>query len=124
MTFDPRLDAIPSTFRATPVTSVIDAVPQGIWNLTGPSYVPSLTALGVTLAALGPIVSAYWLSGAGAVLAAVCLAVWLWPTPDERERVLARREREEYEDPPDAPEFSRRLVGKDTAEPGLWGVAM
>ncbi len=124
VTFDPRLDAIPSTFRATPVTSVIDAVPQGIWNLTGPSYVPILTALGVTLAALGPIVSAYWLSGAGAVLAAVCLAVWLWPTPDERERVLARREREEYEDPPDAPEFSRRLVGKDTAEPGLWGVAM
>ncbi len=124
VSFDPRLDAIPSTFRATPVTSVIDAVPQGIWHLTGPSYIPILTALGVTLVALGPIVSAYWLSMFGGALAAVCLVIWLWPSPDERERVLARRERDEYEDPPDTPPYAKRLVGRDTAEPGLWGVSM
>ena len=123
VSFDPALDAVPSSFRGTPVTSVIDAAPQGIWHLTGPSYVPILTALGVTLVALGPIVSSYWLSGIGAALAVVSLVRWLWPTVEDRERVLAERQREDYEDAPDLPAYAKRLEGQSTSEPGLWGVS-
>ncbi len=105
----------PDHHRATLVTSVVDAEPQGMWNLTGPSYIPVLTAFSVTMIAFGPIVKAYWLMGLGAVAAIALLAVWLWPSPEERERLLHDPLNERLGLP---------LEGKGSREAGWWGVML
>ncbi len=110
-----ELRAEPDHHRATLVTSVVNAEPQGLWNLTGPSYIPILTAFSVTMVAFGPIVQAYWLMALGAAAAIVLLAIWLWPSPDERERLLHDPLNEKLNLP---------LEGRGAREAGWWGVML
>jgi cytochrome c oxidase subunit I+III len=109
------LDAEPSAYRATLVTGVAAAEPQTLWHLSGPSYLPVLTALGVTLTALGPLVKVYWLMAAGALLAAVALAIWLWPGVEERESLLHGELNERLNLP---------LTASGPGEAGWWGVVL
>jgi cytochrome c oxidase subunit I+III len=109
------LDARPSEYRATLVTSVAAAEPQGLWHLAGPSYEPVLAALGVTLVAFGPLVGLYWLMVAGALLAVSTVALWLWPARSERESVLHDELNERLGLP---------LLAPGPREPGWWGVVL
>ena len=105
----------PDHHRATLVTGVVNAEPQGLWNLMGPSYVPILTALAVTAVAFGPIVKAYWLMALGAAAAIVLLTIWLWPSREERERLLHDPLNERLGLP---------LEGRGSQEAGWWGVML
>ncbi|HLU83461.1 MAG TPA: cytochrome c oxidase subunit I [Trueperaceae bacterium] len=106
---------LPDHHRATLVTSVVEGEPQGLWNLSGPSYIPVLTALSVTVVAVGPLVGAYWLMGLGALGAVAALVYWLWPTPAERERLLHQPLNESLNLP---------LEGRGSREAGWWGIVL
>ncbi|MGH2351291.1 MAG: cbb3-type cytochrome c oxidase subunit I [Chloroflexota bacterium] len=75
----------PSTWRAQIVTTVLDARPQAITRLSGPSIWPLIAGLILTMNFVATIFDVYWLlalSFAGTVLAAI---FWLWPSKEERE---------------------------------------
>jgi cytochrome c oxidase subunit I+III len=72
----------PVNFRATLVTDALDAHPQAIQWLPGPTYVPLLTALALLVATVGVLTRAYVVSGFGAVATIVGLVYWLKPRPD------------------------------------------
>ena len=65
--------------RETLGTSLSDAKPQQVIVLPGPSYLPIVTALLLTLALVGVFVKQFWISIFFAVLLVVALAAWLWP---------------------------------------------
>ncbi|HEX7022269.1 MAG TPA: cytochrome c oxidase subunit I [Trueperaceae bacterium] len=109
------MSAAPTDYRATLVTSVVSADPQAIWHLSGPSYIPIVTAFGLTLVAVGPVVKLYWLMLVGAVLAVGGLVAWLWPSPAERERLLQGELSEKTGLP---------LTATGTREPGWWGTIL
>jgi cytochrome c oxidase subunit I+III len=78
------LTAAPGTWRATLVTSVFAAEPQAIQPLSAPTYTPLVTALGLTLFAVGFLSKVYLLSAVGALVGLVALIWWLWPSKHER----------------------------------------
>ena len=51
-------------------------------HLPGPSYLPALTALGVTVAICGLIVS-WWMVGVGLLVTAVAILRWVGETRDD-----------------------------------------
>ena len=75
----------PLTWRATLNTSVVDAEPQAIHYLPGPTYVAFVVSVGLLLAAVGMLAKLYLLAGVGGLVALIALIVWLWPSQRERE---------------------------------------
>jgi cytochrome c oxidase subunit IV len=51
-------------------------------HLPGPSYLPALTAVGVTVAICGLIVS-WWMVGVGLLVAAVAILRWVRETRED-----------------------------------------
>jgi cytochrome c oxidase subunit I+III len=86
------LDAAPLDWRATLVTSTFGGEPRGVLFLPGPSYLPLLSAFGVTLAALALLLKSPWLGLVGALLATVMVAIWVWPNAEQRD-LVARSDR-------------------------------
>jgi cytochrome c oxidase subunit I+III len=64
--------------RETIVTSPIDAVPQYVLRLPGPSWLPLLAGLGTALFFFALTVKFTVLAVAGGSLAIVCMLRWLW----------------------------------------------
>ena len=64
--------------RETIVTSAIDAKPEFILRLPGPSWLPLLAGLGTAAFFFALTVKVTWMALAGAVLALVCILRWLW----------------------------------------------
>ena len=110
-----ELESAPSRYRATLVTSVVSAEPQALWVLSGPSYLPIVVALGVTLVALGPVVKLYWLMAIGGLLALAGAAAWLWPSSREHEAALESDLNERLGLP---------LTATGRAETGWWGIML
>ena len=75
----------PEGWRATLVTDALEARPQAVQWLPGPSYMPLFAALGVLVAVLGLIIfpgagdEFYLWTIAGSVFTAGAVARWLWP---------------------------------------------
>ena len=83
------LDAAPTGWRATLCTSALRAAPQSIQALPGPTYLPLLTALGITVAAVSVLAEWYLVAPAGAVFAAGALLMWLRPDRAALDRLAA-----------------------------------
>jgi cytochrome c oxidase subunit I+III len=81
----------PRTFRATLVTDAIDARPQALQWLPGPTAIPLCTAVSVLLIFLGALGRAYIVSVAAAITSAVLVVVWLL-APADRLRELEQHE--------------------------------
>jgi cytochrome c oxidase subunit I+III len=64
--------------RETLVTSAIDAEPEYILRVPGPSWLPLLAGLGTAAFFFALTVKSTWLSVAGAALAVFCILRWLW----------------------------------------------
>jgi cytochrome c oxidase subunit I+III len=64
--------------RETIVTDPIDAEPQYVLRLPGPSWLPLLAGLGTAVFFFALTVKWTWLAVAGGVLALVCILRWLW----------------------------------------------
>jgi cytochrome c oxidase subunit I+III len=64
--------------RETIVTSAIDAEPQFVLRLPGPSWLPLLAGLGTAVFFFALTVKWAWLAVAGAALAVGCILRWLW----------------------------------------------
>jgi cytochrome c oxidase subunit I+III len=71
----------PETWRATLATDPLDARPQSIQWLPGPSYLPLIASLGLLLGAGGVLAERYLLLPLGLVIAGGAIAKWLWPSP-------------------------------------------
>ena len=75
----------PETWRATFVTSLLDAKPEAVIRLSEPSWWPLIAGICLTLVFVGELADWYPLllgSFAGYALASI---VWLWPSKEERE---------------------------------------
>ena len=75
---EPVVLELRSDRRETPVTTLVDAYPQGRLVLPGPTLVPLFTALAVGFTFLGLVASA-WLVPVGALLAFLSILSWNWP---------------------------------------------
>lgn len=64
--------------RETIVTGPIDAEPQYLLRLPGPSWLPLLAGLGTAVFFFALTVKWVWLAAFGATLAVVCILRWLW----------------------------------------------
>jgi cytochrome c oxidase subunit I+III len=69
--------------REVLVTTVIEARPQKIAVLPGPSIWPFLTAVSTAIAFLGVMWSTWWVP-VGGMLTFVCIVAWQWPRREER----------------------------------------
>ena len=67
-------------------TTALDAQPDMILEMPEDTYAPLILALGISCLFAGLIAKEWWIAGAGTVLAAVALLVWLWPRRALRER--------------------------------------
>jgi cytochrome c oxidase subunit I+III len=86
--------------REALVTTGLDAVPDARLVLPGPTIIPFIAALTVSVAFIGVIFDQYWVP-VGAVLTFFAFVAWNWPReeprlegPDGPEHELARRDRE------------------------------
>jgi cytochrome c oxidase subunit I+III len=70
---------LPDEWRGTLVTDALDAQPQAIQWLPGPTYVPLWTALATTAAAAAVLGRAYILAAVATAVTAVLVAAWLRP---------------------------------------------
>jgi cytochrome c oxidase subunit I+III len=104
----------PTGWRAGLVTTVLDARPEAIVPMAGPSWWP----LALGLAFLGEFVATlydlWWLLGASAVGMVVATVGWLWPSAAER-RAAAAAEELEIE--------GIRVAFSGRAAPGWWAMA-
>ncbi len=75
----------PSTWRAQVVTSVVDAEPQAIIRLAGPSIRPLIASIMMGLNFVAPIFDQYWLLALSVVGVIVASIIWLWPSKEERD---------------------------------------
>jgi cytochrome c oxidase subunit I+III len=64
--------------RETLVTSALEAEPEYILRVPGPSWLPLLAGLGTAAFFFALTVKSTWLSVAGAALAVFCILRWLW----------------------------------------------
>lgn len=69
----------PAEWRGNLITEAVNATPQGIQFLPGPSYHPLLVALGLLVALLSVLTKLYLVALVGAAFAIGILASWLWP---------------------------------------------
>ena len=74
----------PETWRATFVTSVLDAKPEAIVRLSEPSWWPLISGLCLTLVFVGELIDSYPLLGASFLGYVLSSIVWLWPSKEER----------------------------------------
>ena len=66
--------------RETIVTSAIDAAPQYLLRLPGPSWLPMLAGIGTAVFFLALTVKLMLVASAGAIVALVSIFRWLWQT--------------------------------------------
>ncbi len=83
------LARFPTRWRATLVTSVVDAEPEGIVRLAGPSFWPLVVAILITVIFGAELFSAHALAILAMVLTIAATICWLWPPREERELLLA-----------------------------------
>jgi cytochrome c oxidase subunit I+III len=69
--------------REVLVTTAIEARPQKLAVLPGPSLWPFLTAVSTAIAFLGVMWSTWWVP-VGGLLTFVCIVGWQWPGREER----------------------------------------
>lgn len=84
------LAGYPLHWRAALLTSELDAQPQEVFRVSGPSIFPFVTAVGIMLIFGAEIFSARWVVVAGALVMILGLIGWHWPDRIETtERELA-----------------------------------
>ena len=71
-------------------TTALDAQPDMILEMPEDTYAPLVLTLGISCLFAGLIGKAWWIVGAGTLLAAIALLVWLWPRRELREREPGR----------------------------------
>jgi cytochrome c oxidase subunit I+III len=81
----PYVVGVRSDIREVLVTKTLDAEPSHREELPAHSWAPLLLALTTTVGLWGAIFYA-WLFTSGALLCAMVLIYWFWPTPEEIER--------------------------------------
>ncbi|GAA1146031.1 cytochrome c oxidase subunit I [Nesterenkonia lutea] len=69
-------DRQPATFRATPLTSVLSAEPQGTLRLAEPTYWPAVPAAGILVIVLSLLTEVYWISAVGAAVMVAGFIGW------------------------------------------------
>ncbi|MEX0717841.1 MAG: cytochrome c oxidase subunit I [Planctomycetaceae bacterium] len=82
------MTAAPVEYRATLVTDAVEARPQAIQYLPGPTYLPFWAAVALTIAAVGVLGKSYTLAGAGAVATVIGTIAWIHPRDWVSQRVL------------------------------------
>jgi cytochrome c oxidase subunit I+III len=88
-----RLARWPLDWRAVIVTSALDARPTEIFQVSGPSIWPLVTAVGLMTIFGAEIVSLSWLTLIGALIMIFGAVAWAWPEPrpeTEEEREFER----------------------------------
>jgi cytochrome c oxidase subunit I+III len=83
------LAGAPENWRATLATDALNAEPQAIQYLPGPSLTPLLVSLGVLVGAVGVLVQAYLMAALGMVFAGGAVASWLWPARERLDMMRA-----------------------------------
>ncbi len=76
----------PTLRRETVITSVVDATPQQVHRLPGPSWWPLLSAVATGGAFLAATFHRWWVAAAFAVAAGALLLCWTWMTAEKPER--------------------------------------
>ena len=71
-------------------TTALDAVPDMVLEMPEDSYAPFWLATGMTVIFVGLLFKSMTVGIIGAVIAALALIAWLWPTLDLREREPTR----------------------------------
>jgi len=107
--WDERRDELPvirglsDDVRETLVTTGLDAEPDARLILPGPTIVPFLSAVAVSIAFIGVLWEQYWVP-VGGLLFFLTIVLWNWPRhvprlegPDGPEHQLARREQQREE---------------------------
>ncbi len=89
---DPRQERVarglaeyPTTWRAAVVTSVVDAEPQAITRMPGPSWWPVAFAASLLVVFAATLFDWYAVLGLGLLGCVVSVVGWFWPSKDERE---------------------------------------
>jgi cytochrome c oxidase subunit I+III len=72
----------PTLRRETVITGVVDAEPEQVLRLPGPSWWPMLSALVTGIAFLAATFHWWWVAGAAGLAAAACLLRWTWSTAE------------------------------------------
>src|SRR5690606_33743598 len=76
------MDSAPREFRATLPTDAVDARPQAIAWLPGPTHIPLIAALGLLLASMGILLNLYITAAAGGIVFIGALLAWFAPRDD------------------------------------------
>ena len=76
---------LPGTWRASIVSSVLDAEPQAITRMSGPSWWPVAFAAALLVVSAAMLFDLYLLAGLGLLGCLVSVVGWLWPSKDQRE---------------------------------------
>ena len=86
--WDPRRDDLPvvtglrSDRRETLITTMLDAEPDSVAVLPGPTYWPLIAALATSVAFIGVMFSTIWVP-IGGFLTFLAIVGWLWPRDEE-----------------------------------------
>ncbi|HET6317832.1 MAG TPA: cytochrome c oxidase subunit 3, partial [Chloroflexota bacterium] len=83
------LEHYPTHFRASLVTSLTEAVPEGIVRLPGPSILPLVAALSLMTVFAAELYNLHVLAIVATVTVIAAILGWMWPPAIERERCLA-----------------------------------
>lgn len=70
----------PTQWRAALVTSMVDAQPEEVFRVNGPSIWPFITAVGVIIIFAAEIFTARLIIALGALIVVVGVIAWNWPT--------------------------------------------
>ena len=79
------LEQSPTQYRATLITSVAQAIPEGVVRMADASRLPLVASLGLTLVFAGELVSIHAVAILGLVVMLAAIWLWLWPPAVERE---------------------------------------
>jgi cytochrome c oxidase subunit I+III len=83
------LERAPTHWRATLVTTAVEAIPEGIVRLAGPSIWPLVTAALIAVIFGAELYNVHLLAIVGLLGMIGALVVWMWPEKIEREFRLA-----------------------------------
>jgi cytochrome c oxidase subunit 1 len=87
--WDPRRHELPvvtglrSDRRETLITTMLDAEPDNVTVLPGPTYWPLIAALATSVAFIGVMFSTIWVP-VGGFLTFLAIVGWLWPRDEEK----------------------------------------
>ena len=79
------LEQSPTHYRATLITSLAQAMPEGVLRMADASRLPLVAAIGLTIVFAGELVNVHPVALIGLVIMLVTIWLWLWPPPAERE---------------------------------------